>query len=186
MIGMTVGLRRGALDLAAVGVTDLLLSFPAIVFVLMLLATTGPRVSVAVLGIAAVHVPRVVRIMRAVTIEITSSEFVEAAVARGERTSSIIWREIFPNTWTPLLADFGLRLTTSIILFSSLAYLGLGRTAPAADWGLMISENRVGITIQPWIVFAPAIAIALLTIGVNLLTDATARTMGRTVSSRGA
>ena len=180
VVGMTAGLRRGGFDLITVAVADLLLSFPAIVFVLMLLAATGPRLSVAIFGIAAVHIPRIVRLVRAVTIDITTSEFVEAAVARGERRSSVLWREIFPNTWTPLLADFGLRLATSIILFSSLAYLGVGQTAPAADWGLMISENRVGITIQPWIVFVPAIAIALLVIGVNLLTDALARTMGRT------
>jgi peptide/nickel transport system permease protein len=186
VIGMTAGLRRGGFDLVTVAVADLLLSFPAIVFVLMLLAATGPRLSVAIFGIAAVHIPRIVRLVRAVTIDITTSEFVEAAVARGERPWSVLWREIFPNTWTPLLADFGLRLATSIILFSSLAYLGVGQTAPAADWGLMISENRVGITIQPWIVFVPAVAIALLVIGVNLLTDALARTMGRTVSVRGA
>ena len=184
-VGMAAGFRRGIFDLAAVGVVDLLLAFPPIVFVLVLLGAVGPSLTLIVVGIAGVHAPRIVRIVRSVALEVSTQEFVEAAVARGESLISILRRDILPNTWTPVLADFGLRFSGSVILFSSLSYLGLGQPPPAADWGLMISENRAALVIQPWVVVVPAATIALLTIGVNLLTDSVARSAGRSVTSRG-
>lgn len=181
--GMAAGFRRGTLDLVTVGVADVLIAYPPIVFALVLLAAAGPRTSVAVIAIAAVHAPRVARIVRSATIEVSTQEFVEASVARGEGLRSILFTDILPNVWTPVLADFGLRLTGSIILFSALAFLGLGPAPPAADWGLLISENRAGIMIQPWVLIVPAIAIALLSIGVNLVADSIARSVGRSVTS---
>lgn len=183
-LGMAAGFRRGAFDVATVAAADLVISFPPLVFVLVLLAATGPRLWVALLGIAAIHMPRVVRIARAVTIEVATQGFVEAALARGEGIAAILGHDILPNIWTPILADFGIRLTASIILFSSLSYLGFGQAPPAADWGLMISENRAGLLTQPWVIVAPAVAIALLAIGVNLVADGVARSAGRSVTGR--
>ena len=181
---MAAGYRRGLVDLTTVGVADLVLSFPPIVLVLVLLAAVGPRLSTIVVGIAVIHLPRVVRIARSVAIEVAAREFVEAAVARGESIVSVLWRDILPNVWTPILADFGIRLTGSVILFSSLSYLGLGQPPPAADWGLMISENRAALLIQPWVVVVPALTIALLAIGVNLMADAVAHGLGRSLTAR--
>jgi len=183
--GMAAGLRRGRIDLASVWFSDVLLAFPPIVFVLVLLAATGPRISMVILGIAAIHAPRIFRIVRSVASEVATREFVEAAIARGEGTVSILRREIMPNIWTPVLADFGVRLAGSIILFASLSYLGFGTPPPDPDWGLMISEDRVGLTVQPWVTVVPAVTIALLAIGVNVLADAIARSAGRSVLGRG-
>jgi peptide/nickel transport system permease protein len=184
-VGMAAGYRRRSFDAVAVAVTDLLLAFPPIVFVLLLIAAAGPHLSLVVVAIAATHAPRIVRIVRTVTGEISTHEFVEAAAARGEPLPSILRRDILPNILTPVLADFGLRLSGSVILFSSISYLGLGQAPPKADWALMISENRGGLLVQPWLVVVPAVAIALLTIGVNLVADGIARASGRYVSSRG-
>jgi peptide/nickel transport system permease protein len=184
--GLAAGHRRGPFDLAVIGASDLLLSFPPIVFVLVLLAALGPRLWVVTLGIAVIHVPRVVRIVRTVAIEVSTREFVEAAISQGEGTLTILRRDILPNTWTPILADFGIRLSGSVWLFASLSFLGLGAAPPASDWGLMISENRIGLMIQPWVVLFPAITIALLTIGVSLLADAINRNIGRSTLTRGA
>jgi peptide/nickel transport system permease protein len=183
-LGMTVGYRRGALDLAIIGAADLILAFPAIVFVLVLLAAAGSQLPIVVVGIATINLPRVVRISRTVTIDLANREFVEAAVARGETLLSIIRFDILPNIWTPILADFGIRFTGSVILFSSLSYLGFGQQPPAADWGLMISENRVGLFVQPWVVVVPAVTLALLCIGVNLIADGVARSAGRSILAR--
>lgn len=183
-LGMAAGFQRGPFDLAAIAVCDLVLSFPPLVFVLVLLAAAGPQLWLVIISIATIHAPRVVRISRAVTLDIATQEFVEAAVARGERLPAILYRDILPNIWTPVLADFGIRLTGSVILFSSLSYLGFGQEPPAADWGLMISENRTGLLIQPWVVVVPAVTIALLAIGVNLVADAVARSAGRSVVAR--
>jgi len=182
--GMAAGYRRGIFDLGTVAVVDLVIAFPPIVFVLLLVAGAGTGLAIVTVAIAAVHAPRVVRIVRAVTLDVGTREFVEAAVARGEQLRSILRRDILPNILTPLLADFGIRLAGSVILFASLSYLGLGQSPPASDWGLMISENQAGLLVQPWVIVAPAVAIALLTISVNLISDSIARSVGRTITSR--
>lgn len=183
-VGMLLGLRRGVIDLAGIGVVDVLIAFPPIIFVLMLVAGAGSGVLIVSAAIAIVHAPRVARVVRAATLDIVTLEYVEAAVARGEGTSRILRRDLLPNLWPPILADFGLRLTGSVILFSSLSYLGLGAAPPASDWGLMISENRAGILQQPWVIVVPALAIALFAIGANLVSDAVARAAGRSAAGR--
>jgi peptide/nickel transport system permease protein len=183
--GMAAGYSRRALDIVVVGVSDVLNAFPPIIFVLVLLAATGPTVPAIIAGIAAIHLPRVLRLTRLVTIDVAKQPFVEAAVARGEKTFSILIRDILPSIWTPLLTDFGIRLTGSVITFASLSYLGLGQAPPAADWGSMISDNRGALTLSPWIIIAPALMISAITVGVNLAADTTARSMGRSLTQRG-
>lgn len=185
-LGMLAGYRGGALDLGVVGLADLVLSFPPIIFLLGLLAAVGPRLWIIVVGIAATHAPRIVRIVRSTTTEVVTQEYVEAAVARGEPTGRILRRDVLRNIATPVLTDFGLRLSGSVILFSSLSYLGLGQPPPAADWGSMISENQAGLLLQPWVIVVPAVTIAVLAIAVNLVADSVARSMGHSITSRGA
>jgi peptide/nickel transport system permease protein len=180
--GLASGFRRSGFDFATVAGADIILSFPPIIFILTVLGVLGSRLSIIAIAIAITQVPRVIRITRAVTIELMTQEFVEAAIARGEKPRSVLLREVLPNIWTPVMADFGIRLTGAIILFSSIAYLGFGPAAPAADWGLMISENRIGLTIQPWVTVVPAVTIALLAIGVNMVADAIARAAGRSIT----
>jgi len=122
--------------------------------------------------------PGAVRIARAAALEIVDLPYVEAARARGETLRYITGREILPNIKGPLFADFGLRLTAAILLVSALSFLGLGLKPPAADWGLMIGENRVALTVQPWPVLIPVLAIALITIGINLILDGQKRRTG--------
>jgi peptide/nickel transport system permease protein len=184
-VGMAAGYRRGLVDHGTVAVVDVILAFPPIVLLLVLVAAVGPSLTLIVVGIATIHAPRITRIVRSLTIETATAEYVEAAVARGEPLWAILRKDVLPNIWTPVLADFGLRLTGSVILFASLSYLGLGQAPPAADWGLMISENRGGLLLQPWVVVVPAATIALLTIGVNLVADGVARSIGRSLVERG-
>lgn len=185
-LGMAIGYRRGLCDVATIALADLILAFPAIIFVLVLAAAAGTSLLVVIIGIATINLPRVVRIARTVTIDLVTREFVEASIARGESLLSILRSDILPNIWTPILADFGIRLTGSIILFSSLSYLGFGQQPPAADWGLMISENRVALFLQPWVIVVPALTIALLCIGVNLTADGVARSAGHSIVGRDA
>jgi peptide/nickel transport system permease protein len=83
--------------------------------------------------------------------------------------------EILPNLVSPLTVEAGLRLTYSIVIMAGLSFLGFGQQPPAANWGLMINENRTGLPLNPWAVIVPAALIALLTIGTNTFTDAFAR-----------
>jgi peptide/nickel transport system permease protein len=185
-LGLVAGFTRRGLDFMVVGIGDLLLSFPPIVFILMLLAAAGSSLIMVVIGIVVVMAPRIMRIVRAVTMEVAALEYVEAAVARGERLPSLLFREVLPNIWTPVLADVGPRFTGSIILAASLSYLGLGVQPPTPDWALMINENRTALLTQPLVLLVPAGTIALLTVGINLIADAAARSIGRSVTSRGA
>jgi peptide/nickel transport system permease protein len=91
------------------------------------------------------------------------------------RPSKVMRTEILPNLISPLMVETGLRLTYSIVIMAGLAFLGFGQQPPAANWGSMINENRVGLTLNPWAVIVPAVLIALLTIGTNTFTDAVAR-----------
>jgi peptide/nickel transport system permease protein len=100
-----------------------------------------------------------------------------AAESLGVSRLKIAFTEILPNISSPLMVEGGLRLTASVALIASLSFLGFGLQPPAADWGLMVNENRIGLIIQPYAVVAPVVMIAILSIGVNLITDGIASAM---------
>ena len=184
VIGLAAGYSRTLVDPLLMRAADVMLSFPALLFLLVLVTGAGTSKAVLVLGVALVQMPLIARIVRAATLEQSVRGFVEAAVARGERTSSILRREILPNIAGPIAADVGLRFTYAIILVASVNFLGLGLQPPAADWALIISENRGGLTLNPYVILVPAALISLLTISVNLVGDAIARSLGISTARR--
>ena len=136
------------------------------------MAGFGTSLTVVVIGVGLAGAPRVARLVRGAAMEMPlSSSFVEVADARGESRSYIVTREILPNILGPIGVDFGIRLASSIVVVAGVSFLGLGLQPPAADWGLIISENRSGLTLQPWAVVGPIAAIGFLTIGINLVID---------------
>jgi peptide/nickel transport system permease protein len=185
LVGLLAGYTRSLLDPILMRSADVLLSFPAMLFLLVLVAGAGTSNVTLVLGVAVIQMPQIARIIRSATLAQSTRGFVEAAVARGESTASILRRELLPNIIGPISADLGLRFTYSIILVASLNFFGLGLQPPSADWALMISENRSGLTLNPWAVLAPALLIALLTIGANLIGDAIARSQEQSVLTVG-
>jgi peptide/nickel transport system permease protein len=179
VVGTTVGLvaaysRNWADDVLMRG-NDVLLSFPQIILVLLAVSVIGPKPWLIVLTVGMTHAPRVARVMRGAGQEVVERDFVKAAEVVGEKRWRIVFSELLPNVTSPLLVELGLRMTYSIALIAGVSFLGLGLQPPTADWGLMINENRLAITVQPWAVYLPVIAIALLTIGTNLVTDGVAR-----------
>jgi peptide/nickel transport system permease protein len=183
-IGLAAGYSRNRLDEVLMRSSDIVMAFPSIILALILVAGLGPKLWLVVVAVAIAHAPRIARVVRGATVEVVTCAYVEAAEARGERTFFLLRREVLPNIWTPILVDFGIRLTASIILIASLSFLGFGLQPPAADWGLMISENRSALTIQPWVVLVPVAAIGLLTISVNLIGDGISRALGRTLERK--
>jgi peptide/nickel transport system permease protein len=178
IVGLLAGYRRSLLDSILMRSADVLLAFPALLFLLVLVTGLGTSEGALVIGVAVIQMPQIARIIRAATLAQSVRGFVEAAVARGERTVAILRRELLPNIVAPITADLGLRFTYSIILIASVNFLGLGLQPPSADWGLMISENRSGLSLNSYAVLAPAVMIAILTIAVNMVGDAVARTQG--------
>jgi peptide/nickel transport system permease protein len=184
-VGVLAAYSRGWADESLMRVMDILLAFPDIILALLLIATFGPKLWLLVTAIAVAHVPRVARVTRGSTLQVVKQEFVEAAEARGESTFYILFREIAPNITAPILVEFGLRLTFSIGAIAGLGFLGLGLQPPRADWGLMINENRVGLVAQPYSVLIAVAAIAILTVGTNLVCDSIARARAGLISHGG-
>jgi peptide/nickel transport system permease protein len=182
-IGLVAGFTRSRLDDLLMRAMDVLLAFPPILFLLVIATGAGSNIYALVIAIAIIHVPSIARILRAATLETSVRGYVEAAVARGDKTSTILRREILPNIWGPIVADGGPRFTVSILLVAAVNFLGLGLSPPAADWALMISENRAGITINVWAVLAPALMIAALTVSINVVADAIAGGLGMSVET---
>jgi peptide/nickel transport system permease protein len=174
-VGLVAAYSRNWLDDVLMRGNDVLLSFPQIIFVLLLVTAIGPKLWLIVLAVGFTHAPRVARVMRGAGQEVVERDFIKAAEVVGEKRWRIVTGEILPNTTSPLLVEIGLRLTYSIGLVAAVSFLGFGLQPPTADWGLMIFENRLSISVQPWAVFLPILAIGLLTIGTNLVTDGVAR-----------
>jgi peptide/nickel transport system permease protein len=183
-IGLIAGYTRSKVDPLLMRTVDVMLAFPPLLFLLVLITGAGTGVGVLVVGVAAIQAPGISRIVRTATLEVSVRGYVEAAVARGERAAAVVVREVLPNILAPVLVDAGLRFTYSILIIASVNYLGLGLQPPSSDWALMISENREYISLNVWAVLAPAAMIALLTIGVNLMGDAIARSLGRSYVPR--
>jgi peptide/nickel transport system permease protein len=175
VIGLTAAYAGGWLDETLMRISDVFLAFPQIVFALLLVSVFGPKLWLVVLTVGISHAPRVARVMRGAALQVVERDFVKAAEAVGESKWRILFSELLPNVTSPLLVETGLRLTFSIGLIAGLSFIGFGLQPPHADWGLMINENRLAIAVQPWGVVLPVIAIALLTIGTNLITDGIAR-----------
>jgi peptide/nickel transport system permease protein len=169
--GLVSGYARRWFDETIMRTMDVVLAFPSIVLVLVFVSILGPRLWLIVLLVGISHAPRIARVTRGATMEVAQLDFVKSSEALEESHVRILSFEILPNITSPLLVEFGLRMTYSIGIIAGLSFLGFGMQPPAADWGLMINENRIGISIQPWATAVPVILIAVLTIGVNLITD---------------
>lgn len=178
-MGVVAGYYRGAVEEVIMRLVDTILALPGIVLVMVFISMAGPSPVLIMLLIGIAHSPAVARLTRGVTLEVAQRDFVQAAEALGVGRGRIIVSEITPHLTTPLLVDFGVRLTWSIMIIAALSFLGFGLQPPAADWGLMINENRSGIALQFWAVLAPAAMIALLTIGTNLTAEGVARAAAR-------
>jgi ABC-type dipeptide/oligopeptide/nickel transport system permease subunit len=170
-LGLAAGFRRGLVDPLAMRILDVIQAFPAIILVLLVIAGAGRSTVFLILAVALVFMPGIARLVRAATLEVSVRPYVEAAVARGERTLTILGREILPNIVNVLLADVGIRFSGTVLLAAALSYIGLGPAPPAADWALMVSENRSGLDSNPWCVLVPALLIACLTFSGNLIAD---------------
>jgi ABC-type dipeptide/oligopeptide/nickel transport system permease subunit len=185
-VGLVAGFSRSMADPLLMRGVDVLIAIPALLFILVLITGAGTSTATLVAAVAVVQAPLVARVIRTATLEQSVRGFVEAAVARGEGTFAILRRELLPNIASPIAADVGIRFTLAIILVASVNFLSLGLQPPAADWALMISENRDGLSLNPWAVLAPGLMIATLTIAVNLVGDAFARTQSVSSAVAGA
>jgi len=168
-LGMLVAFHRGALEEVIMRAVDLAISVPPILLGLLILAVTPPNTLKTIIAVGLVYIPILVRLSRAVALGLLEEDFVQAAFARGEGAVSILWHEILPNAWPPIIVECGLRVTFAILLGSALSFLGLGPQPPSSEWGLMIAESRAFLTQAPWVGLAPGLLLCLLLVSVNLI-----------------
>ncbi|SCB36547.1 peptide/nickel transport system permease protein [Rhizobium hainanense] len=179
-LGVSAAYFKGRVDEAIMRLIDLKLAFPTVVMALLFVTMfgTGKLLLVVIVGLSLT--PTGARVIRGAALSVVDREFIEHSKSIGMPTHRILLSEVLPNITSPLLVEVGLRLMWAISALAGLNFLGYGVQSPEADWGLMINENRNALSIQPWAVLAPIIAIASFTIAGNIFAEGIARVVGRT------
>jgi peptide/nickel transport system permease protein len=182
ILGFFAAVKGGWVDQALSRLVDLMMSIPSLISALVVLSVLPVSLPVLIIVMGVLDSTRVFRLSRAVAVDITVMDYVEAARLRGEKQLWIIFREILPNALSPLVAEMGLRFIFAVLFISTLSFLGLGVQPPLADWGGIVKENKEGIVYGIPAALIPAFAIASLAISVNLVAD---WVLNRTTSLKG-
>ena len=171
VLGMCAAVIGGWFDAALSRFLDAVNSIPSKLFGLVVVAAVGSSIPVLIITLSVIYTPGAYRFARALAVNVNTMDFVTVARVRGENLLYLIGAEILPNIIRPVLADLGVRFVFIVLLLSGLSFLGLGLQPPNADWGVLVRENIGGLPFAAPAVIFPSIAIASLTISVNLLID---------------
>ena len=176
LVGMTLGLISGYyggwVDEIVMRFLDAMMAIPVILLYLLIMAALGASAVNVVIAITIVGTPGIARLVRSLTLDIRTREYIRAAETRGENPWYIMFVEILPNARGPIIVDSMLRVGYAIFAMGTLGFLGLGIPPPSPDWGSMVAKGREFIlTGSPWAALWPSIAIASLVVGLNLLAD---------------
>ena len=178
LIGLLAACKGGLWDDVISRLVEMKIAIPSILFVSLFVTGFGQSVVVLTIVIAIIKMMGVIRTARAQGIVLMTQGFVLAARLRGESTSHIVLRELLPNILEMLSVEFALRTSSSLLLVSTLSFLGLGISPPQPDWGLMVHEGLQSVRSQPWLILVPASCIATLVVGINFATDGLAEAGG--------
>ena len=176
LVGMTLGLLGGYyggwIDEIIMRLLDAMMAVPIILLYMIIMAALGASAVNVVIAITIVGTPGIARLVRSLTLDIRTREYIRAAETRGESPWHIMFVEILPNARGPIIIDAMLRVGYAIFAMGTLGFLGLGIPPPSPDWGSMVAKGREFILIgSPWATLWPCIAIASLVVGLNLLAD---------------
>ncbi len=169
VLGVISGYKGGITDSVIMRIADVTLAFPSMLLAMVIMYALGGGLLNVFRTLTLVNWANVARVVRAQTMKLKSSEFVEAARIIGVSHGRIMRRHILPNCLPTLLVLFTLNIPASILTESSLSFLGLGIQPPNASWGLMINTGRQYLYNAPWLCFAPGAAIMLIVLAFNFL-----------------
>jgi len=170
-LGLISGYYGGRLDTFITMIIDLTLAFPSLLLAIGITVVLPPSLYTVIIALSLVGWASFARLIRGLTIAQKESLFVEASRAIGCSTQRIITQHILPNTLSPILVAFSLKIGSFILAESALSFLGLGVQPPTPTWGSMISLNRIYINSAPWMIIFPGLAIAITTFAFNILGD---------------
>ena len=172
VLGLTGGYYGGWIDEILMRLLDAMMSIPVILLYLIIMAVLGSSSVNVVIAIAVAGIPGIARLVRSLTLDIKTRDYIKAARTRGESAGYIMFREILPNVKSPIIIDAMLRVGYAIFAMGTLGFLGLGLPPPSPDWGSMVAKGREFILSgHPWTALWPSLAIASLVVGLNLLAD---------------
>ena len=169
--GLWAGFAGGIVETLSMRMVDVMLAFPGLLIAIGLVTLTGPGVGPVILASAVFGVPVFARLARGSTLAIKERAFIEAATGLGARRGRIMRRHVLPSIVSPILVFATLRSGVTLLVASGLSFLGLGVQAPAPEWGSMLSDAQLYLTVQPLLAFAPGVTITLAVLGFNLLGD---------------
>ncbi len=175
VIGTTMGIVGGTyggwVDSSLMRLVDAMMAFPGILLALAITSMLGTGLTNAMIAVGISFIPSFARLVRASTLQVRGTTYVEAAQAIGCRTSRLIYRHILPNVLTPILVLATLGIASAILIGAALSFLGLGAQPPTAEWGIMLADGRQFMRGAWWIMAFPGLAITITVMAANLLGD---------------
>jgi len=170
-LGVVAGYLRGFVGAAIMRFTDLMMAFPPLLLAIALAAILKPGLNIVILVIALVNWVQIARIIHAETLALSEREYIEAARAMGASTWRILWQHLLPHLVPTVIVYATLGIATTVLLESTLSFLGRGVQPPTPAWGMMIFESQSYFLNAPWLVFIPGAAILILALAFNLVGD---------------
>jgi peptide/nickel transport system permease protein len=167
LTGLVAGYLGGAVDTAVMRVVDVLLSIPSLLLAMVIVSVLGYSTYNVALAVGIASIASFARVMRAETIRVTHTDYVEAAHGLGVARWGVVAGHVLPNSLGPVLALAALEFGTSVIAVASLGFLGYGAPPPEPEWGLLVAEGRDFVALYPWISLLPGVVLALLVIATH-------------------
>jgi len=174
LVGLAIGLVSGFVRWAdgfVMRVMDGLMSIPPILLAIALMALTRGSVQNVIMAITIAEIPRVSRLVRGVVLSLREQPYVDAAIAAGTRTPTIILRHILPNTLAPMTVQATYICASAMIIEAILSFIGAGTPPTIPSWGNIMAEGRALWQVKPFIIFFPALFLSVTVLAVNLLGD---------------